>query len=388
MVTNLNGAFYQWVYPTTQINVPDGSLNLPDFTIQSNDSKLHAMWIFQDLRKSWEYVSTYGTDPGPVAARWEHNRNCYPFVITEACNSFVWPYFPISGIFISDLPTRINASDPVVHEIAHHYMYNSMGWWFWDADSFDDFDACVLQGHNLFDQKTSLCAWTEGWAEFFPLAVNGDPCLDESPGSCLPGMPNLETHNRNDGEHIGDTVEARVAGALYDLYDSNNDGQDTLSLGFRPLWDIIRTDPAEKSFADFWTRWKESGQSAHLALPILYQNGIDYNSPPQLSLPDLTILSNPEELRIFDLWTYAADTDTPDSLLALQLTAGNNFNCHFRIDQNRYLNLKIPAGWTGTCQAQIKAGDGIVEITDATTLRIVPVKFRFYLPLIKKNAPH
>ncbi len=384
MVTDLDGAIYQWNYPTIQIDIQDGTSNLPTYTIQFNNLQIEAMWIFQDLRNSWEYVSTHGTDPGSVAARWEQNLNCYSFGIREACNSFIWPYFPISGIFISDIPIRINASDPVVHEVAHHYMYNAMDWWFWDPSSFDDFNAYVIQGHDLFDQKTPLCAWTEGWAEFFPLAVNGDPCLDEAPGHCLNGSPNLETHNRNDGEHIGDNVEARVAQTLYDLYDSDNDGKDTLSVGFQPLWEIIRTDPVERSFADFWAHWKESGQSAHLALPILYQNGIDYNTPPELNLPDRTVLAVSEDILLFDLWAHAADVDTPDSLLSLQLATGNDINCHFRIEQNRYLNLKIPAGWTRTCRAQIKAGDGVTETTDTTTLKIVPVYGNFYLPSIKK----
>jgi len=115
------------------------------------------------------------------------------------------------------------SKDTVVHETGHHYMWNKTGWWlWWDIGCYN---------HQLFSQESLECAWSEGWADFLPLAVNRDWCFDFGIGPCT-GTPdydyyNLEAHSRDDDQRVfpgGDRVEGRVAGALYDLFDAQNEG--------------------------------------------------------------------------------------------------------------------------------------------------------------------
>jgi hypothetical protein len=84
-------------------------------------------------------------------------------------------------------------------------MWNKTGWWlWWDIGCYN---------HQLFSQEDVNCAWSEGWADFLPLVVNGDECYDFGRGPCGAGggaFENLETRNRNDLPPLfpwGDAVE-------------------------------------------------------------------------------------------------------------------------------------------------------------------------------------
>lgn len=52
--------------------------------IGPGDNQLPAMWVFQDLRRAWEYVrNSAGGDPSSVTARWENDQNC--LVVVAGC---------------------------------------------------------------------------------------------------------------------------------------------------------------------------------------------------------------------------------------------------------------------------------------------------------------
>ncbi|WNC16280.1 hypothetical protein [Brevibacillus brevis] len=69
-------------------------------------------------------------------------------------------------------------------------------------------------------------------------------------------------------------VEGRVAGALWDMIDTTNDGYDTMSTS---LSDIIRVFTTKKpgTFAQFWSGWIASGYSPSF-IGCLNQNTIYY----------------------------------------------------------------------------------------------------------------
>ncbi len=265
-VTYFSGDTYKWRRPTSG-NVPDGIVDL-SYDIPITDSARPAMWIFQDLRRGWEYVMTHGnSDPGSVTATWQDANDCYPLQQGPFCNSFF--YAPGQFIFIRNSDRF--SSDTVIHETGHKYMFNATNWWWWNSNCW---------GHTMFASIDENCAWSEGWADFFALPVNGDPCYDFGIGPCS-GVSdrdhyNLETQNRNDGRSKGDKVEGRVAGALYDLFDNTNEGYDQVFFGFSPIWNIIRTVPTETSFRDFSNSWIASGYDLRTSLLAFYQNTIDY----------------------------------------------------------------------------------------------------------------
>lgn len=186
-----------------------------------------------------------------------------------------------SIIFIQNGVT--NSSDTVVHEIGHNYMYNVTQSHYWYNNS-----SCYQ--HDIWTAAEVRCGWSEGWADFFPLLVDGDYCYDKGSGPCT-GIRDsqyfdLENQGWNDGHATGPTVEGRVAGALYDLYDSNNEGPfDNATNSFEALWVIMRDRiPCAETLSDFGNSWQNTGYDYAQFLSVSFQNTIDYG-PKRTYLP-------------------------------------------------------------------------------------------------------
>lgn len=109
-------------------------------------------------------------------------------------------------------------------------------------------------------------------------------------------------------------MEGRVAGALYDLFDSANEGFDSATFGFAPIANLVFRAPHEDRFSAFWDSWKASGQNKHHAVRALWQNTIDYDTAPRFAppLPDRTVLQGFSWPHPIDLWAYAVDEESAD----------------------------------------------------------------------------
>jgi len=382
-VTDLNG--YTYVWPTSVLNdISDGLINLTAL-IPNNFPTLGAMWIFQDLRRAWEYIyNNTGIDPGSVTAKWQRGENCYPS--WPFCSSFFYGGPGEPFIFIDDA-SRFSG-DTVVHEAGHHYMYNKTGWWLW-------WDIRCYK-HSLFSQEDVRCAWSEGWADFLPLVVNGDPCYDFRTGPCT-GISDydyydLEAHSRSDNSQLfpfGDIVEGRVAGALYDLFDSTNEGFDSASFGFAPIANIVFQAPNEDRFSAFWNSWKASGWNRHHAVRAIYQNTIDYNTSPHFEppLPDRIVLQGFGWENAIDLWAYSADDESYDWELDWQVVHVSDHRCGVTIDARDYVDIYPQAGWLGSCDVTIRVSDSLKTADDTFRVNVVPVRARVFLPIIMRNRP-
>jgi hypothetical protein len=375
------------------MNVSDGTADFFNYTVPDGGSQ-PAMWIFQDLLRAWEYIrnnSNPQTDPGSVTARWENGQNCFPlYPGINPCSSFFWPDAPLSGIFVRH--DRTGWSDEVIHELGHQYMYNARGSFWYSLGTWNDFLQCAILTHGMFESKTPLCAWTEGWSDFFALAVNGDPCYDFGLGPCT-GLPdqnhfNLEIHSRNDNPQPfswGDTVEGRVAGALYDLMDANNEAPwyDSASFGYAPVWNIVRVAPHENSFFEFWNGWKTSGNNKHHAVRAIYQNTIDYDSAPVIAgLPDLTVPRNSIWNNAIDLWNFSADVESTDAELGWQILSVTDSRCGITFD-GRYIDIAPQSGWLGSCDATVSVSDSIKANVDIFRVTVESA-WRIFLPSISK----
>ena len=148
-----------------------------NFPITGDWPSYQAIWIFEDLRNAWNYVHANDFrngvpyDPGSVKAMWELNLDCYPFPILGfpfICSSFSYGG-PVLSHFIYIANNDNSSMETVVHETGHLFMVNANGWWYADSN-------CFL--HHIFESIDVECAWAEGWADFLPLVVNGDPCYD------------------------------------------------------------------------------------------------------------------------------------------------------------------------------------------------------------------
>ena len=152
---------YSWHSATTNINISDGTAI---FDLRINDVNLPAMWIFQDVLRAWETIINNTIpmiDPLSILVKWQHGET----TLGLCAGSCFIPNIGFSSyVFIGD--DVVTSADTVIHEAGHNYMYNKTGL----RTGNDPF--CL--DHNLFSVESAFCAWGEGWADYFPLAVDSD----------------------------------------------------------------------------------------------------------------------------------------------------------------------------------------------------------------------
>jgi hypothetical protein len=139
-----------------------------------------------------------------------------------------------------------------------------------------------MEEHSIYLRSNSTTSWAEGWANFYPLVVYIDPVFTWSNGTHYANI-DLETpHWCSSGWDDGGEVEGRVAGALWDVFDSQNDNApwyyDNFSDGFQHIWNIMLTTPCD-TFHEFWQAWNTSGYPKNQTLMAIFQNSIDYRGP-------------------------------------------------------------------------------------------------------------
>ncbi|MNJ64367.1 Mycolysin precursor [compost metagenome] len=146
-----------------------------------------------------------------------------------------------------------------MHEMGHYYMYNLYG-------SIPPIPSC---SNHTFQTATSTgCAWVEGWASIVPLIFSNGVYTYTS-GATI----SLENTSSFDN---GDTVEGRVLGALWDLYDTANDGTDTRSYDFSKIYRAMWDGGSKSTFANWWSKWKSLNYDVDAKFSI-QQNAINYN---------------------------------------------------------------------------------------------------------------
>jgi hypothetical protein len=353
-----NGQSYRWISQVIN-NVANGTgpADFYGYQIVNNTPEEPAIWILDDLRRGSEFVKSRtspSVDPGRSVAYYEPAVNNF-----GACNNSC--FFGGAGgpwLFIAN--RGVQSHETAEHELGHQYMYTATGGW-WNAGP-------QCWDHNLWKAINDGCGWSEGWADFFPLAVNNDPNYDNE---------NLETPTWGDNRPQGDIVEGRVAGALWDLLDPVNDGFDNVGFGFAPIWTVMATQPGRDNFRAYWDRWTAIGYDRHWAVRAIYQNTIDYDASPTLNVPPLNVLRN-GSLTI-DLWRYVYDFETNVNLLAFSGARSSDPHCTATLNSH-FVTLRPQTNWLGTCTISIDVNDTIKTATGSFTVRIVP--WGIFLPVI------
>lgn len=395
-VTKLDNSLYQWPIEgnVTRWNVPNGSFAGSKVLPPGPDSRGKAIWLFEDI------VHAYWTvpgDPGSARVRWQQGTTC-AYVDKFVCSAFFVPGLSPNGVFIPDAAQSVDAPDIVVHETAHEYMANSNGFWYPLGAGLDSFWQCVLNEHRFFDSKTTACAYTEGWADFVAVAVNksfdpNDNCLDWDANHCGGLSQNIEAPHRGDGQNEGDTVEGRVAGALWDLYDSSNEGYDHSTVGWSSIW-VIQRATGDFNFRAFWNTWTDQSQTnaaynKHTAVQTIYQNSIDYdNAPWSIPLGDIIVLQGLMRENAVDLWGGPfGDQESAPSEMTYSIV-NTNANCGARIDANHYVDIDLRSYPTnlGICTITVRASDGIKTVDTVFRENILRIIGKSYLPIIMSDG--
>ena len=244
-ITGLEGVYYWFAGPFTS---PDGTFDMGPRAPDPNYSNYRACWLHQDLWRADDFLYDRG-----LAA--------YQATIAWAPTIAAGTYYEHGGQIHIKAGTEY-ASHVVIHEYGHNYMYREYG------NYFPPFNCPTHWVEWCYDNG---CGWTEGWADFFCIAVNDDPVYKD-PGFSF----NFEVGDWDTPDYCdGPTCEGRVAGALWDISDASPDGIDlsAYSWGYEEIFNIL-TSGTQDIFAEFWSQWRGYGYSDDAA-HCLWQNTID-----------------------------------------------------------------------------------------------------------------
>lgn len=339
-VVNINNEKYWW-HTNTINNVPDGLVNFGDQALGS--AYVGAVATFDAMNHGWNFATINGHNPGYIVGVWP-------------CGSSSWSNN--SYICIGD--AHCYSSDIVQHEYAHAMMYNAYGGW-WPPNATGEHQINLNSNINL--------AWTEGFADFYPLAVTNDKYFNWDNPAYSWGF-NLEYPYGDEG----DACEARVAGALLDIFDDNDNYElnDYTAYGFDEIWNIV-WNYNNSSFYEFWNSWKSAGYEKHFTVQSIYLNTIDYDFAPSLSgLPDFTLFAGSSGQAIFDLDDYAHDEESSDNRLYFSITNNTNPICNYNIDSYHRVDIIPESGLYGYTDVTFKVTDGIKYAQDVCRITISP----------------
>ena len=149
-----------------------------------------------------------------------------------------WPKNCILGIggacFRGDvylLLSDAKSPDVTLHEYGHFVLSEYIG-------SLDVITACIEQGfkHYFWRESNETCAWSEGWADFFEMAVQNDP--------------DYRGNNHEDVDNHIDEIQ-RLGG--------NPEAYEDIVAAV--LWDIFDSASPSESFDEFFDEWNGPSQN-------------------------------------------------------------------------------------------------------------------------------
>jgi hypothetical protein len=217
----------------------------------------------------------------------------------------------------------------VVHELGHGVMDDVY------ADNFPSTGRSCQQ-HVLHLANTRECAWTEGFADWFGVAVFNDPTYRDTGDQTITQSFDTPTwgsvrQDTGDPWQNGDNVEGRVAGAIWDLVDGPGEPVwDRYGEGLQAFWDSFTAHRAN-NFAQYWQQRGADGRNVGPdALAALYQNTIDYQFRDPLASQQALIRPMPVVPH-----NYRFDTATPFwSVVALRPPATSDYDLYLYDDVN------------------------------------------------------
>jgi hypothetical protein len=238
-VADLTGKIYAYRKPASSeppIDETKPPSDVAVFTVDLNVKKADgagALNIFDVGLASSRYARAYtGETPPMLTFRWTDGQN-------SAASSTVSFYSAdTSTIWVLGGASDSDEYDDVVlaHEYGHFMMskYSSS-----DSPGGD---------HDPWHRAVPSLAWSEGWATFFGCASQGlSTYVDTQAGGVVGVSFNIETLGSsiplgNAGDKLeGDLSEAVVSAVLYDIHDTTNETNDTISDRSADIWSVLRT---------------------------------------------------------------------------------------------------------------------------------------------------
>lgn len=337
-----------------QRDVPDGVAPLPPLIVMENTKDVEALWTYVSLADAWYYLKAQsGRDPGELTAFWSPTSQDGPRYDAAARQLY----------FRND---SAGYSDIVVQQAAYALLHNLLG------NLPPEWASCLAgPGEEMKRTATAGCAFIQGFASFLPAAVYQEP-LFESPAT---GGVDLDLARAGSpGWQDGDLVAGRIAGAFWDLLETDNtqDGTDQYNATFKDVWEVIDTArPA--TMAAWWAGWKAAGKDACSAIGALAQNTINYNSDPAVVPGTLRVELDEDTTKSVDLRTVITDADCPGEKLSFRLVEPGDRNAGVRFLPTSTISITPTANWFGSTTVDLEADDGVKRVPFTMTVVVKPI---------------
>lgn len=202
---------YRWAGPAIDAlaAVNDtGERTLEPASQNGKAALIHQVWNRALNAFTRENIPTDAWWSRPIGTTWPASGNYYSFGSVNLTDAEWWD---VNG-----------------HEIGH-------------AIFFAGFNSASGGGQHKIDECYGAdLAWSEGFASFFSGVISidrGDP--DAKFQYMVPRRAPIRVENVPDDVCQGHTNEWRAGSALWDLYDTHNDGQDAVAVDFKVIWGAL-----------------------------------------------------------------------------------------------------------------------------------------------------
>lgn len=232
-------------YSSVFWDVPDGTTTI---TLTVNDPEKKGCWgIYHSI------IDAYEETERKVGYRIPKVIVVWPWLTTAT-----WELFDLGYVGIES-GWEWNP-DTILHEYGHWAMdqlYGGLPIISALDYGFPDFT------HSWYSQETLKVAWVEGWANFYSVATRNDRYF--------------WSYDLESQWPTGDNVEGAIACILWDIYDSADDGRDTLSLDLEEIWFTVRYyQPVD--IHEFWDNFIRDFHREQQMWGIYYDHGINKDS--------------------------------------------------------------------------------------------------------------
>ncbi len=270
--TDANGKYVVYVPKDTDVKIRVYARMLKkdtwDLSVVDN-TNLKAMYVIEGgLHNSGDGSSKRNLH---AASGWDGqsysgSRDAAPFAILDSINTIMQkivkanPNVTFPHLLVNWSPNNVAAGgDQSLGQIVtSNYDGNSNLWILGDADSdTDEYDDHIIihEWSHFFEDKFSRSdsiggphssgdaldirvAFGEGFGNAMSAIATDDPIYFDTSGPQQSSGWFMNIENAP-AENPGWFSEASIQRILYDLYDSNSDGSDNISLGFKPLYNVM-----------------------------------------------------------------------------------------------------------------------------------------------------
>ena len=198
--------------------------------------------------------------------------------------------------------------------------------------------------------------------------VVGSPLMRDSAGvgQLSEGRFNVENDMSDDGWFS----ESSVQEILYDLFDAANEGSDSLSIGFQPIWQVLtgaeRSTPAITSIFPFVTALKQVLPSSAAQIDqVVSSEGIDAATMDAFATTETNFPINAVQSEVLPVFTDIAIGGPSRTVRST-----GRFGSENKLSNHRFLKLVVPMQRTVRIVASAGARDvDVVILRGAEVLR-------------------